>query len=242
MTYVPDLDILSFKLSQNTDWDYVSIQLAGKDPNNPVGIDYGVEFDLNDDGFGDYLIWAHPPYGAQWDTSTVQVLKDSNHDTAAWSSSSDAVSSSNGYDTVVFDGSRSGGADPDLAWVRMEAGSHASIQFAFKKSGIGSSFLWGAVADAGLKDVSKFDYRNSFTQAEAGSPVRSSQYYPLGSLYGVDNTCWAANSIHTTGSEPKLCPVAKQLVGTGNGDQSACNPKPSCGGKGYDPGTCQCNP
>ena len=95
---------------------------AGNDPNNSVGIDYGVEVDLNDDGFGDYLIWARPPYTAQWDTSTVQVLKDSNHDTAAWLNSSVAASSGNGYDAVVFDGSSNTSADPDLAWVRMPPG------------------------------------------------------------------------------------------------------------------------
>ncbi len=240
MTYVPDLDILSFNLSQDKDWDYVSIQLAGNNPNNSAGIDYGVEIDLNDDGFGDYLIWARPPYTAQWDTSTVQVLKDSNHDTAAWSNSSVAASSGNGYDAVVFDGSSNTSTDPDLAWVRMEAGAHASIQFAFKKSGIGSSFLWGAVADAGLKDVSKFDYRNLFTQAVAGSPVRSSQYYPLGSLYGVDNTCWEANSIRTTGSEPKICPAVKQVITGKGGGGSACDPA-ACP-NGVKPGTCLCRP
>ena len=136
MTYVPDLDILSFQLSQDTDWNYVSIQLVGNNPNNSLEINYGVELDLNDDGYGDYLVWARPPYTTQWDTSTVQVLKDTNHDTAAWLTDR-AASSGNGYDTVVFDGSSNRSADPDLAWVRMVDGGHANIQFAFKKSGIG---------------------------------------------------------------------------------------------------------
>jgi hypothetical protein len=242
MTYVPDLDILTFSLAQEVDWDYVSIQLAGSNPNNPLGIDYGVEVDTNNDGYGDFLIWAHGPYPAQWDTSTVQVRKDSNHDTGAWMSSSDAQPQSDGYDTVLFDGSTSGNADPDLAWVRMVQGSQAVVQFAFKKSGIGSAFVWGAVADAGLKDAGKFDYRNWFTQQQAGSPVRSSQYYPLGSLYAIDNTCWAANGLGITGGELKDCPAPKVTTGKGGSGGHCGSGGGGCpAGQSQDPVTCLCH-
>jgi hypothetical protein len=67
MTYVSDLDIVSFTVTKDSDWWYVSMSLIGKDPNNTQGINYGVELDLDRDGFGDYLIWAHPPYTEQWD-------------------------------------------------------------------------------------------------------------------------------------------------------------------------------
>lgn len=76
MTYVPDLDIAGFTVSSDPDWWYVSVQLVGSDPNNKLGIDYGVELDTDHDGFGDYLVWAHPPYASTWDTASVQIFQD----------------------------------------------------------------------------------------------------------------------------------------------------------------------
>lgn len=254
MTYVPDIDIHQFGLSEDTDWYYIFIQLIGNDPNNAPGINYGVEIDSNVDGFGDYVIWSHPPYTVQWDTVNVQVFKDSNLDAAGVSATkSDAVFNGDGYDTLVFDGSTQGNADPDLAWVRISEGQPATIQFAFKKSLTGPAFTFGVVSDMGLKDVSKYDYADYFTEADAGSPVRSNQNYPLGSLYGVDNTCWEAHGIQTTGFEPKVCQPILQPANTNPGDQGsatdgsnlACNPPPDCNGEepgtgDYDSTTCEC--
>src|SRR5690349_8360386 len=56
MTYVPDLDIERFSLTSDEDWFYVSINLIGTDPNNTMGIQYGVELDQDRDGFGDFII------------------------------------------------------------------------------------------------------------------------------------------------------------------------------------------
>lgn len=205
MTYVPDLDIVTFNLSKDTNFYYVSIELIGQDPNNPMGIDYGVEMDLNADGFGDILIWAHGPYTTDWGTTNVQVLKDTNHDTGGLSGErSDAPITTNGYDTFVLNDGQ--GADPDLAWVRMMAGQYATVQFAFKRSLSGSSFMMGTWADAGLKDPGKFDYNDRFTEAEAGSPEKNEALYPLKALYDVDDTCWEAFGFNPTGYEPKLCP------------------------------------
>ncbi|HET8580083.1 MAG TPA: hypothetical protein VFL31_03715 [Nitrospiraceae bacterium] len=217
MLYVPDLDIVSFNLSEDVDWYYVSIELKGFDPNNSIGINYGVEIDVNGDGYGDSIVWAHPPYGNRWDTTTVQVFVDSDHDSAGRSSEqSDAVFDGNGYDRIIFDGESSENADPDLAWVRSDAGENATVQFALKKSWIGSSFQIGVISDAGLKDVSKFDYNDRFTEADAGSPVRTNSNYPLGALYAVDNTCWQSYGfgIQTPASEPKFCPTFVFLTAT----------------------------
>src|SRR5690349_3360720 len=38
MTYVSDLDIVTYTVAQDADWYYVSIELIGTDPNNPLGI------------------------------------------------------------------------------------------------------------------------------------------------------------------------------------------------------------
>jgi hypothetical protein len=207
MTYVPDLDIASFTVSSNADWWFVSVVLVGNDPNNKLGINYGVELDTNHDGFGDCIIWAHPPYTSTWDAAPVQIFQDTNHDTGGLSGEkSDAPFQGNGYDSLIFHGGV-GDSDPDMAWVRILQGPpQASIQFAFKKSWSGSVFMIGPIADAGLKDPGKMDYNDRFTIADAGSPVRNTPNYPLKALFAVDNVCRAAFGFHVTGDEPQLCP------------------------------------
>jgi hypothetical protein len=190
MTYLPDLDIVSFNLAYDDKFFYVSIELVGTDPNNDLGIDYGVEFDTNADGFGDMIIIAHPPYSVDWSTANVQIAQDTNRDTGGLSAEkSDAPLPGDGYDEIIFDGGRGIGDDPDLAYVRVNAGAKATVQFAFKKSWIGTRFMYGVIADGGLKDIGKMDYVDRFTEEEAGSPVRDQKNYPLKALYGVDNVC-----------------------------------------------------
>jgi hypothetical protein len=121
----------------------------------------------------------------------------------------------------------------------MNGGPKATVQFAFKKSLIGNFFMLGVVADAGLKDISKFDYNDHFNETDAGSPEQSKNSYPLKALYGVDNTCWEAYGMVTTGYEPKLCQVIKQPTATPdpNEVQDPCYPLPACP---EDPTTCGC--
>ncbi|MBT3337503.1 MAG: hypothetical protein HN855_00030 [Anaerolineae bacterium] len=166
---------------------------------------YGVEIDNDADGFGDTIIWAEPPYTTDWTNSNVQVFEDTNHNTAGLSSGlSDAPLITDGYDSLIFD--RGIADDPDLAWIRSNAGEKATIQFAFKKSLTDGTFMLGVLADAGLRDVGKLDYVDRFLEEDAGSPVRDNKYYPLGELYLVDNTCREAFGFKPTGFEPQLCP------------------------------------
>jgi hypothetical protein len=209
MTYIPDLDIATYTVSSDNTWWFVSIELVGGNPNNELGINYGVELDLDHDGFGDFLILAHPPYGTSWDTAPVQIFRDNNHNTGGLSGEkSDAPLTADGYETLIFNGGV-GDADPDLAWVRVNAGSQATVQFAFKKSWSGVVFMLGTLADAGLKDPKQLDYVDRFTLADAGSPVRDNKYYPLRALYLVDNACREAFGFSATGYEPQLCPRAE---------------------------------
>lgn len=206
MSYVPDLDIFTFNVSQDDNWYYVSIELIGSDPNNPLGIHYGVELDLDRDGFGDYIIWGNPLYSPEWTTDGVQVFQDTNHDTGGLAANrSDAPLTGDGYDKLLFDSGK--GENPDLAWVRVNASQHATVQFAFKKSLAGKSFMVGVVADAGLKDVSKYDYNDRFSEEEAGSPIRDKTYYPLGALYAFDNVCRTAIGFKPSGYELQGCPL-----------------------------------
>jgi hypothetical protein len=207
MTYVADLDIVSFNLAYDEKFFYVSIELVGTNPNNAVGINYGVELDTNADGFGDMIIIARPPYSVDWSTDNVQVVQDTNRDTGGLSAEkAEAPLPGDGYDEITFDGGRGAAdVDPDLAWVRVNAGNKATVQFAFKKGLAGTQFMYGVLADAGLKSIVDLDYVDRFTEAEAGSPVRSDQYYPLKALYGVDNVCREAFGFTGTKQEPQRC-------------------------------------
>lgn len=240
MKYVPDLDIVTYRVSWDKDWIYVSIALVGNDPNNELGIDYAVELDTNEDGFGDYVIWAHPPYVPKWETSPVEVFADKNKDTGGLSPmKSDAPFKGDGYDTLIFkDGM---GDDPDLAWVRINAGRDATVQFAFKKTLPGNTYLLGVIADAGLKDQTKLDYIDRFTEQEAGSPVRSNKNYPLNELFAVDNACRQAFGFTPSGDEPQLCPIDEPTPKP-RATISVCPAPPSCIGQWYkwNSVTCTC--
>ena len=206
MSYVPDLDIVSYNLAHDEKFYYVSIELVGTDPNNEIGIQYAVELDLEADGFGDIIIIARPPFNVGWSTDNVQVVQDTNHDTGGLSAEkSDAPLPGDGYDMVIFDGGHGQDDDPDLAWVRINAGKYATVQFAFKLALAETRFMYGVIADAGLKSIADLDYVDRITEADAGSPVRSDQYYPLKALYGVDNVCREAQGFTGNGEEPQRC-------------------------------------
>lgn len=238
MSYVADLDIRNFSINKDADWYYISIKLVGTDPNNSLNINYGVEFDVDLDGFGDFIVIASPLFDTEWSTTTVSVHADKNHDTSGISSvKSDAPFNSDGYETLVFDGSSADNEDPDLAWVRINADNNATLQFAVKKSLVGESFMYGVLADGGFKDVSMLDYVDRFSEEDAGSPIRDKPFYPLKELYAVDNTCRAAYGFTETGYEPMICPkeppptpeprnVTGSNPGCANpssyGDQSSC--------------------
>jgi hypothetical protein len=230
MNYNPNLDIVRFRISADKDWYYVFIELIGKDPNDPISIDYGVEIDRDHDGFGEALIWAKPPYGTDWSTGGVMVYEDSNHDSAGTSAiKSDAPFAGDGYDRLLFDSGK--GGDPDLAWVRLHPSDSSVIEFAFKQSLAGKSFMWGTWADAGPRDPSKFSYNDRFTLAEAGSPLKDNLYYPLKALYQTDSTCRKAYGFKATDYEPLICPPNVQPSPTkAPPDKEHCIVDPACVG------------
>jgi hypothetical protein len=253
MTYVPNLDITSFQLSNDGTWYYVFISLIGNNPNDPANIDYGVEINKTHDGFGDVLVWAQPPYSTQWTTNGVKVFTDPNHDTGGASpekSDANATTSApykgDGYETIIFNQGQ--GADPDLAWTRIDPKDSKIVEFAFKMSLAGPSFMWGVWADAGLKDPSKFNYNDRFTLTQAGSPIAGTPNYPIKAIYAVDNTCWAAFGFKPTGYEPHLCPTNTPV----KGPRTPGAPPPVCplnyniciseGYGGFNQSTCSCFP
>ncbi len=207
MSYLPNVDLSTYTVGKDNDWYYVSIALVGNEPNDKLGIDYAVELDTDHDGFGDYVIWATPPYPVDWDTAPIKILHDTNHDTGGLSAEkSDAPLKGDGYDTVIFNGG-AGDADPDMAWIRVNYGMQGLVQFAFKRSWSKDVFMLGVLADAGLKEPRQLDYVDRMTIVEAGSPVRDNGNYPLKALFAVDNICRSAFGFKPTGYEPQLCPM-----------------------------------
>jgi len=245
MSYLPDVDILHFYITSDSTWYYVTIELIGSNPAGGLQADYGVELDLDLDGHGDTLIWAKPPYTAQWSTDRVTAYSDTNNDVGGPSpTKSDAPYSGNGYDTQIFDSGN--GQDPDLAWVRIAPSSPTTIQFAFKQSVAGTSFMWGVWADDGYRDVTKFSYNDFFTEAEAGSPQKDNSFYPVKQLFAVDSTCRMAFGFKPTGYEPLICPPIVQPAPTKKPNQpdqppppGGCPPHPPCAYSWIE-ATCQC--
>ncbi|NWF65116.1 MAG: hypothetical protein HXY38_12515 [Chloroflexi bacterium] len=229
MTYIPDLDIESYSMSQDENFHYMSIKLIGSDPNNSLGIHYGVEIDTDMDGFGNFVVLAKPPYAEEWTAASMQVFEDTNHNTSGTSPvRADAPFDSDGYETMLFDGATGFGDDPDLAWVRLVKGEDATLQIAFKRSLAGDVFMAGIFADAGLKDVGQMDYVDRFTEEDAGSSVRDKKTYPLKALFSVDNTCRDAFGFQPTGYEPMICAGYAAPASSG-GDNNPGNPPPPSG-------------
>jgi hypothetical protein len=65
--------------------------------------------------------------------------------------------------------------------------------------------MWKAWADSGVVDPAQFDYNDAYSEAQAGSPIKNSEFYPLGKLNRIDCTCWVAYNFPATGQEPGGC-------------------------------------
>ena len=103
------------------------------------------------------------PIGTDWSTNGVKVYTDPITIPAAPHPKNRMLTQrpthpipADGYETVIFNQGQ--GDDPDLAWVRIDPDNPNIVDFAFKQSLAGSSFMWGVWADAGLKNPGMFNY------------------------------------------------------------------------------------
>ncbi len=212
MQYLPFLDIKRAELKHSAPWFYISLWLiapvAQRGAFEPL---YGVEFDTDMDGRGDFLVWGSAPASGTWTTNGVQVWQDVNKDVGAANPlAPDAPAASSGFETQLFEAGR--GADPDGAWIRLGAGGAGDIQLAVKGSLLGAppTFMWNAWSDAGVKQPSWFDYNDHFTSAEAGSPlVEMKELYPIKAIFALDNTCREAFGFTPSGAELGVCQQAR---------------------------------
>jgi len=211
MDYRADVDITKAEITTDGTFYYVTIFLENGDPEG--GVAYGAELDTDKDGRGDYLVWSFTPKVTEWTIDNVIVLTDTNNDVGAKVAlHTDAPSTGNGYDNVIFSANQY--RDPDTAWSRISPSNPKAIQFAFKKDFLDqqNSFLWSVWADLGLMDPARFDYNDYITLEQAGSPLEGDDYYPLKQIHTLDNTCRMGYGSALSGSEPGLCGEAETIV------------------------------
>jgi hypothetical protein len=214
-TYRPDLDILRTSLSKDASWFYVTIQVAGKNPaNGRITANYGVELDVNKDGRGEYVVWTLPAYSSQWKRINTRIYGTSTNQVGGpHPILSDAPWAGATYNKLLFEGLFD--SSHNVAWVRIvpdpRLRDYMNIQIAFSPQAVGNptQFLWGAWADDGIKDPTKFDYNDQFTNAEAGASFINDPNYPPKAIFAVDNTChiWVG-FVPTDTSIPGSCPVS----------------------------------
>jgi hypothetical protein len=206
LAYRPDLDILKAELSLDSQWLYISITLAGMDTGKQtLDANYGAEFDVDLDGRGDFVIWATPPFTNQWSRENLTVFgTTTNMVGGPHPLLSDAPWKGNTYDKVLFNGKTDA---LNAAWVRVSPKDPTILQIAFTRDILNkpAHFLWGAWADDGMKDPSKFDYNDLMTKKDAGSPYKWDADYPTKALILVDNTCRSAFGFSPKGTEPGIC-------------------------------------
>lgn len=234
MLYHPDVDLVKVEISYDKTFYYVSIYLSGlnQTSNNLDGW-YGVEFDTDIDGRGDYLLWAHATDNNQWITDEVYLYSDANNDVGGTQPLQENAPNYSGdsYETILF--SPESYTDPDAAWVRRHPTNATAVQLAVKDTAIGSpvTFLWNGWADNGFADPQNFDYNDFYANSQAGSPYTNSVYYPVKDLELVDNTCRLPFGFEPSGLEPGICwqptPTPTPVPYTST-PQPTLPPPPSC--------------
>ena len=245
--YFPHLDIVDTLIYQDDMWLYGVITLRSRDDNETLSGTYGVEFDLNLDGKGDWLVLADQPASQEWTTDGVRVYYDTNRDVGGLmpTLTDDPPVFSDGFENKVFDSGM--GDDPDLAWVRISPDDPNTIYIAIKSNilnGTGNSYLVGMWAGNEDLDPAIFDHNDHFTHDEAGAADKGLEFfYPVKQISELDNSCRMAVGFQPKGNEPGLCPVAPA-----EGEPGGCNIPPPVNGCGstvlliWNPATCKCEP
>jgi hypothetical protein len=208
--YHPYIDIQTSAIYLDDTWIYGVIGVKDDDSGNPLSGKYGFEIDLDMDGDGDWLVLAIQPSVTEWTTNGVQVWFDENDDVggSVKLNADDGSAAGNGYETMVFGEGQ--GDDPDLAWVRIDPDDPYVVHIAVKHSLIGgqSAFMAGMWAGNELLDPATFDINDRFTHEQAGSSLKEFEFfYPIKSVYELDNACRMAIGFQPRGSEPGLCPL-----------------------------------
>ncbi len=203
MIYQPDLDITTVDQAQDDAFYYFTIRLYGMNMQGGglKGV-YGIEFDRTLTGRGDLLVQVLDP-AYEWSVQGVTIYGDRNRDVGGPRPiQADTDFNGSGYDmTIEQDGEKT-------AFARIDPKDGNAVQLAVSKALLGNpeGFAWGAWADNGLKDVTKFDYNDTMGPTAAGSPIKD-KYYPVKDIYNLDNTCRLLVGTSEETLIPGLCKI-----------------------------------
>jgi len=246
--YYPYLDIQDTSFYMDETWMYAVITLKDDGSSHDLVGNYGVEFDLNVDGGGDYLILVNHPTATDWTTDGVQVWFDENKDVGGELKqlTDKTPPGGDGFEKQIFgDGQEE---DHDLAWVRVSPTDPNIVQVAAKASMLqgDTSFLVGMWAGADSLNPANFDFNDRETHEQAGtSLIELNYFYPVKDLSKLDNSCEMAIGFQATGNEPGLCPLPGNQFEPGEPD-GPCPPPQQlvCSQPGnttaYVPPICRC--
>ncbi len=178
--YIPAVDIVRAQMGAMHGWAFGKVTLyqdaAGNIPSN---LSVMLEIDTDLDSRGEYLILASGISTNDWTTNGVQVWWDQTGDVGGEKPHSPDGNSGDGYETLLFDAGL--GADPDLAWVRVDPEDGASIEFAFKTDFLPENqiFAWWAWTVLGGLDPVKMEIVDNLSDTAS---------------WQMDNTCsWIFN-------------------------------------------------
>ena len=215
--YFPNLDIVDALIHQDETWTFGSILMKGTDSNNALTGKYALEFDLDRDGRGNWLIIVSNPTSTEWSVNGVQIYQDANKDIGDVTPMiADGGATGDGFETLFFD--QGNGDDPDSAWVRISPNDPNTVEIAVKRSVIGSPerYLVGMWAGSSL-DPAIFDINDHFTHEQAGAADLGFElFYPIKEVSEIDNTCRMAMGFEPTGEEPGGCAAVQPHTESGN--------------------------
>ncbi len=243
--YYPHLDIIDTFVYQDDEWVYGVMVLKDGDSSGLLGGKYGIEFDLDLDGKGDWLVLVTQPILTEWTTKGVQVYHDANQNVGGSKAmNSDYGSDSDGFEELVFDAGI--GDDPDLAWVRVYPSDVLSLEIAIKRSAFEHDDrymlnMWAGTSDL---DPALFDFNDFLTHEQAGAADPGFEiFYPIKELSELDKSCKMVVGFDPIGNEPGLC---ETLIPRGG--PNAPTPPGGCQEPGggcppvhhWDPISCEC--
>ncbi|MBI3168820.1 MAG: hypothetical protein HYZ22_10100 [Chloroflexi bacterium] len=242
--YFPNLDIVNTYVFQDDTWVYGTVKVVDRSAATVEPYRFAMQLDVQVDGRGDWLILTLNPTSTDWTTDGVQIYFDANGDVGnqtPMGSDKNALDG-DGFEQMLFDQGK--GDDPDAAWVRISPDDSNTVEIAVKRSVIGNpiAYLANMWTGHGTLDPAMFDYSDHYTHEQAGAADPGFPlFYPIKSIYELDNSCRIAVGFQPTGSEPGLCLVSVAPA-TGPEAVPGSGAGPSCveygGGCGGGGGCC----
>ena len=218
--YFPNLDIIDTYVFQDNTWIYGTIKVVDRSAASVEPYRFAMQLDVQADGNGDWLILALNPSSTEWTTDGVQVYFDANSDVGNLTAmaADKGAPGGDGFEQLVFD--QGIGDDPDAAWARVSSDNANTVEIAVKHSLLGNpvAYMANMWTGPGTLDPAMFDYSDHYTHEQAGAADPGFPlFYPIKTIYELDNSCRIAVGFQPTGDEPGLCSVAIVPAGSESG-------------------------